>query len=61
VDHAGRVEREWASPANGTQNPLGWHVFDIDGRHGRVIAIDRLGNAELPFVAHALATNICPA
>ena len=55
-DGAGRVVRRWASSA--TQGS--WHVFDVDGRDGRVTAFDASIDATLAGGAHDQSTHVCP-
>jgi hypothetical protein len=64
-DAAGRVVQQWMSPANPLTQKVGWHVFDVDGRQGRVTSIDeRLRDdattTYLPYGAHDPFTNVCP-
>jgi hypothetical protein len=55
-DSDGRVVRRWANTA--TQGS--WHVFDVDGRDGRVTATDESIPAALPGGAHDPNTHVCP-
>lgn len=55
-DSTGRVVRQWANPAG----QISWHVFDVDGRDGRVTAIDALIDEALPVGAHDPSTHVCP-
>ena len=55
-DGTGRVVRQWANPAR----QMSWHVFDVDGRDGRVTAIDGLIDEALPRGAHDPNTHVCP-
>jgi hypothetical protein len=59
-DSGGRVMRRWQNPANPVNKQVGWHVFDVDGRHGRVTAIDELIDEALERGAHDPNTNVCP-
>jgi hypothetical protein len=59
-DADGRIVRRWASPANPTQIQAAWHVFDIDGRDGRITAIDALIDGRTPQNVHEPDTNVCP-
>ncbi|MGH2618113.1 MAG: twin-arginine translocation signal domain-containing protein [Thermomicrobiales bacterium] len=58
-DSNDRVVRQWTSPANPADTKLGWHVFDIDGRDGRVTAIDALHDDDPPSINYP-STNVCP-
>ena len=57
-DDSGRVVRQWASPAR-TQTGQSWHVFDIDGRHGRVTSIDEQIDGGPPQQVNEPSTNVC--
>lgn len=60
-DATGRVVRQWASPANpATGSALSWHVFDVDGRHGRVASIDEPIAGGPPQQVNAPSTDVCP-
>jgi hypothetical protein len=63
-DKRGRVERRWTRRPDPTVVAgQGWHVFDIDGRSGRVTAIDEAPadpRIDLPDDAHDPNTNVCP-
>jgi hypothetical protein len=57
----GRTLRQWASPANpSTEVQAAWHVFDLDGRDGRVTSIDELVGDRTPSQIYAPDTNVCP-
>lgn len=62
-DNGGRVARRWANPANPSPTKqAGWHVFDVDGRDGRVTPIDALIEPKigLPDDAYTPHTLVCP-
>jgi hypothetical protein len=60
-DNNGRGVQQWTNPAPDSPSRFGWHIFDIDGASGRVIAIDQLiDNANLPETAHDPQTYVCP-
>lgn len=59
----GKVLRQWASPANPSGgNPLGWHVFDIDGATRQITSVDQVASeaGPLPARAHESSRNVCP-
>ena len=56
----GRVVRQWTSPDTAEFDSSAWHVFDIDGRDGRVTAINDLVGGPMPDAAHDPATTVCP-
>ncbi len=60
LEDGGRVVRRWTSPANASQGRRGWHVFDVDGKDGRVVSIDVLLDSALPGAAHTPSANVCP-
>ncbi len=59
-DQAGRVVREWESPASVGSLQNGWHVFDFDGATGTVKSVDKATSESLPGGAHNPSTKICP-
>jgi hypothetical protein len=62
-DRGGRVVRRWSRRADPAVSKLGWHVFDVDGRNGRVKSIDAVLTEEplyLPNGAHDPYTLVCP-
>ncbi|MGH2615126.1 MAG: hypothetical protein ACRDJC_07800 [Thermomicrobiales bacterium] len=63
-DKTGRVMRRWTRRADPTGiSGLGWHVFDVDGRSGRVTGIDAVRTdapLDLPTGAHDPTTSVCP-
>jgi hypothetical protein len=58
-DKGGRVVQQFESPANSADQERGWHVFDVDGKRGSVIAIDELADKNLPRAAHDPITFVC--
>ena len=56
----GRVVREWTSPSTAALDSSAWHVFDVDGRDGRVTAVDELAEGPMPDAAHDSFTTVCP-
>jgi hypothetical protein len=60
----GRVVRRWRRRPNPVvMSGQGWHVFDIDGRTGRVTTIDEAPTEppiDLPNDAYDPSTNVCP-
>ncbi len=55
TDREGRVVRTWSNPAITSPTINFWHVFDVDGRTGRVTSVDAPpANFPLPV------TNVCP-
>lgn len=56
----GRVVGEWTSPSTAALDSSAWHVFDVDGRGGRVTAVDTLAEGPMPDAAHDPSTKICP-
>jgi hypothetical protein len=57
----GRIVRQWASPANAsTQIQAAWHVFDVDGRHGRDTAMDDLLADRTLSNVHVPDIDVCP-
>ncbi len=56
----GRVVRQWTSPDTRALDSSAWHVFDFDGRDGRVTAIDELAPGPMPDAAHDPSTTVCP-
>lgn len=62
-NRSGRVVRQWARRADPAVNKLGWHVFDVDGRDGRVTTVDAVltqAPLYLPKGAHDPYTLVCP-
>ena len=57
-DSGGRVVRQWTNPASAT-NRRAWHVFDVDGHHGRVTAIDELISGGPPQQVNDPSTDVC--
>jgi hypothetical protein len=58
-DRDGRLVRKWSSPFNPSHEDESWHVFDIDGKHGSVTAIDKLIDGE-GYDVHGPSTDVCP-
>jgi hypothetical protein len=56
----GRIVRQWTSPDTTEFDSSAWHVFDVDGRHGRVADIDELAEGPMPDAAHDPFTTVCP-
>jgi hypothetical protein len=61
-DNRGRTVRQWQNPATAAQATVAWHVFDINGRDGRVTSVDVLNDepGPLPQAAHDPSDHVCP-
>ena len=58
-DKGGRVVQEWEAPANPSDDNVGWHVFDIDGKRGAITSVDDLSDQSLPKAARDPYTFVC--
>lgn len=60
LSKGGRPLRSWRSPVS-SSNRSAWHVFDLDGRTGRVTSVDgSVPDPSLPQAAYDPSTNVCP-